>query len=138
MRHRMFKGIVKITIGLTIVLQIGACSPAGKANLLDGCYFLGVEPILEIQGTEGKILLSGDIARFRLIPRGSSDHIWMTTSPGFVIDGGSQKFVRSVESPWSPSPLITVEDESPSTSRILVRENNEIVRLVHQDSCPTK
>jgi hypothetical protein len=133
----MLRGIIRIAVGLAIIPQVAACGPTRKANLLDGCYYLGAEPILELEGAEGKLLLPGDVARFRLIPGESSDHIWMTTRPGFVIDGGDRKYIQSAEDPLSPSPLIIVEYEAPASSRILVRDNGEIERLI-QKSCPTK
>ncbi len=82
------------------------------------------------------MLIPGDITRFRLIPQGSSDHIWMTTQPSFTISGSDKKFVRSAGNSRTPSPVIIIEYESPAASRILVRHNGQIARLVHEDTCP--
>jgi hypothetical protein len=116
-----------------MALVVGACDGSRHGNLLDGCYYLGEEPILTLQGTEGYLRIPGDISQFRLIPHGSSDYIWMTTQPGFVIGGSDQKLVRFAGK--SPSPVIIIEDERPSASRILVRDDGEIKRLVHKNSC---
>jgi len=133
----MLRGIIKNAVGLAMVVQIAACSPTREASLLDGCYYLGAQPILELQGNEGKVLLPGNVTRFRLIPQGSSDHIWMTTRPGFAIDRGDGMHVRLVEDPLSPSPLIIIDYEAPVSPRILVRVDGGIERLVHV-SCPAK
>jgi hypothetical protein len=115
-----------------MALAVGACDGPRHGNLLDGCYYLGEEQILTLQGTEGYLHIPGDMSRFRLIPRGSSDYIWMTTQPGFVIGGSDQKLVRSA---GSRSPVIIIEDETPTASRILVRDDGEIKQLVHKNSC---
>jgi len=137
MRHGMLKDINRTAMSLAIALQLGACNPTAKGNLLDGCYFLGGEPILEIQGLQGTLLVPGDITQFRLVPQGSSDHIWMTTQPSFVIGGSGQKYAKHVGSSPSPSPVIIIEIEGPTSSRVLVHDNGHVARLVRQDSCPT-
>jgi hypothetical protein len=134
----MLSSVIRSAIGLAIVLQLGACSPTRKANVLDGCYFLGEEPILEVQGTQGKLLVPGDIAQFRLVPQGSSDYVWMTTRPNFVIGGSGRRYVKSVENSASPSPVIIIETESLAPARFLVHDNGEVTRLVYRNSCPTE
>lgn len=135
MRHDISRNIIKLAMWLAIVPLAAACNVSRDHQLLDGCYFLGEQRILKLQGTEGNLFVPGDISRFRLIPQGSSDYIWMTTQPGFVLGGRDPMYVRSVGSSPTPSPVILIEDTSPAASRILVRYNGQIVRLVRQDSC---
>lgn len=129
----MSERIIRKRNALVMALAVGACDGSRHGNLLDGCYYLGGEPILTLQGTEGYLRIPGDISHFRLIPHGSSDYIWMTTQPGFVIGGSDQKLVRSTGS--SSSPMIIIEDENAAASRMLVRDDGEIKRLVHKNSC---
>jgi len=135
MRRRMPKGTIRIASCLALVLPSSACNVSRDADLLDGCYYLGEKPILSVRGTEGSLLIPGDISRFRLVPQGSSDHIWMTTQPSFAIGGGDRKYVKAVVDSPSPSPLVIIDDENPAASRILVLHNGQIARLAHQDSC---
>lgn len=132
----MFRGIATSSSLLVVVLLCGACNASRGENLLDGCYSLGDVPIFSLRGTEGSLLIPGDITRFRLIPQDSSDHIWMTTQPSFAIGGSDKKFVRSAGNSRTPSPVIIIEYESPAASRILVRYNDQVTRLVHEDTCP--
>jgi len=134
----MLRSIIRSAIGLAIVLQVGACNPTGERNLLDGCYYLGEEPIFKIQGTRGNLLVPGDIAQFRLVPQDSSDYISITAQPNFVIAGSGRRQVKSVGNLASPSPVIIIETESLASPRVSVQDNGEMARLVHQDSCPTE
>ena len=117
---------------LGLFLQCGACHAPHARSLLDGCYYLGGEPILTLRGAAGRLLIPGDVEGFRLNPQGSSDFIWMTTRPSFVIVGDGQ--ARAVIT-QTPSPIIIIDYDNPSEARVVVRHNGQRARLVRRDTC---
>lgn len=136
MQRPMLRRIMRSTCYLAILLQAGACTKPNNANLLDGCYYLGDEPILRIQGVQGILLIQGDVSRFQLIPQASSDYVWMTARPNFVIGGDGRKYVKSGRE--TASPVILIESEAPASARIFVQSNGEVAKLARRGSCVSK
>ena len=132
----MQRRLLTIATCCTAAFSVVGCSQPRNQNLLDGCYYLGNQLILSIRGTAGTLVIPGDVSGFQLIPQGSTDHIWMTTQPNFEINGSGRRRAKLVKDPLSPSPVIIIDDLGSMSARILIRDNDAVARLVHQDSCP--
>jgi hypothetical protein len=63
-------------------------------QLADGCYYAGAEPVFKIVGSQGRVLIPGDVRAFK-VERLSSTNVRFI--PGLLFDGAGAdpSFVRA-------------------------------------------
>lgn len=81
-----------VLVGL--VFLTGACDRAPTAQgLADGCYYAQGKPVFKIVGTEGQVLIPGEVRSFKVERSGAN----VTFVPGLLFDNsaGGTRFVHA-------------------------------------------
>jgi hypothetical protein len=77
----------------SLAMLVASCGqPSSARRPLDGCYYAKGKPVFKIVGSEGRVLIPGDVQTFK-VKRGSSASV--TFEPGLLFDGSDENH-RSV------------------------------------------
>lgn len=71
-----------LPVGLMLLIAACHAGPAAKP-LADGCYYAKGKPVFEISGTEGRVLIPGEVENFKVDRSGAA----VRFTPGLLFDG---------------------------------------------------
>jgi len=84
-----------------LVVLTGSCSrPDSAPKLVDGCYYAKGKPVFKIAGSEGRVLIPGDVKTFKVE---RADNASVTFVPGLLFDGSEESPSFAHAFPGAPS-----------------------------------
>ena len=71
-----------------LAMLTASCRGAGSTpKLADGCYYAKGRPVFKIAGSEGRVLIPGDVQKFKVERREDAS---VTFVPGLLFDGSDE------------------------------------------------
>ena len=70
-----------------LAMLTASCNRAPAAmELADGCYYVAAKPVFKIAGAEGRVIIPGEVRRFKVQAGVDSTGAYATFTPGFFFD----------------------------------------------------
>jgi hypothetical protein len=128
-----FPGVTVISLMLAAAIAIG-CSQQSKGEALkDGCYWLENTPIFEIAGSQGRLLVDGDMSEFSVESEESDLMHQAMFTPGFRFATQRPPAVsRNVE---RPKTFYMMDPRAKVPTILMHTQDARVLRVEHRPSC---